>query len=333
MSYGFTNLKEMKRILELRANPSSKSNGIVKYCEELREMFMGDTEITIFPIRDFPMKRGRFLKERFTDSSFDKEIKNADIVHINGYAAFIIFQAILSAVKHKKKIVYTAHWHPFQYLSHPRRGKVFFNVMVRPLVKRFVDVVITLNNEDTAFFSKFHNNVVRIPHWSTLHHQMNSKIEKDPNMILFVGRLFDDNKGLDHLFHLPEGKYKIHIVGAGEKKLRSDMIHHINISTEELEMLYSKASLLVVPSRYEAFSYVALEALLHNTPVLLSDRVRIADYLEGTSGVSVFQYRDYKDFTVKVASCLGSNVDSNKVERIFSEDRIRKMYSKVFKKL
>lgn len=320
-------------ILEIRANPTSKSNGIVKYCDELSQMFLGDNDINFLPIENFPMKRGRILRERFTDFSFNKQIRQADVVHINGYAAFIVFQAILSAALHKKKIVYTAHWHPFQYLAHPGRGKLFFNCLIKPMVKHFADVVITLNNEDTAFFSTFHNNVVRIPHWSTLHHQMNSKIEKDPNMILFVGRLFDDNKGLDHLFHLPEGKYKIHIVGAGEKELRSDMIHHVNISTEELEMLYSKASLLVVPSRYEAFSYVALEALLYNTPVLLSDRVRIADYLEGTSGVSVFQYRDYKGFTEKVESCMGDEVDLNKVEYIFSEDRIRKIYSKVFKEL
>lgn len=323
----------MINILEIRANPISRSNGIVKYCDELREMLVGDKEINIFPVENYPMKRDRFLKERFTSAFFDKAIQEADIVHINGYAAFIVFQSILSSVRHKKKIVYTPHWHPFKYLSHPKRGELFFNVLIKPLVRRYVDVVITLNDEDTAFFSSFHDNVVRIPHWISFNIEDNNEIKKDPNMILFVGRLTDENKGVDHLFHLPEGKYNIHCVGAGQRSLRSDMTHHENISDAELRELYLKASLLVVPSRYEAFSYVSLESLCYKTPVLLSDRVRIYDYLHGVTGVDCFRYKNYKEFCQKTDILIGSEVDVKSVSTLFSKESIRQKYKELFNKV
>lgn len=322
----------MINVLELRPNPTSKSNGIVKYCDELGDLFLGDSEIYIIPVENLPMKKGRLLRERYIGFTFDRKIKSkrVDVVHINGYAAFIVFQAFLSAVLHKKRIVYTAHWHPFQYLAHPERGRLFFNCLIRPMVKHFADVVITLNNEDTAFFSQFHHNVKKIPHWTNYLPKNNNSCDKDPKMILFVGRLLDDNKGIEHLFHLPEGKYNIHLVGAGEKELRSDMVHHVNISTEELEMLYSKASLLVVPSRYEAFSYATLEALYNNTPVLVSERVRIYDYLENVSGIGLFHYKKYDEFCSMVDQMIGTPVDVNTVASIFSKLRIKEKYKKMF---
>lgn len=319
-------------ILEIRTNPTSKSNGIVKYCEELRDLFHGDSEINIMPVDNLPMKKGRLLRERYIGLTFDKIIgsKEVDVVHINGYAAFIVFQAFLSAAIHRKKIVYTAHWHPFQYLTHPARGRLFFNTLIRPMVKLFADVVVTLNNEDTAFFSTFHKNVVRIPHWTNYMPKHVNEEEKKPKMILFVGRLVDENKGFEHLFHLPEGKYDIHIVGAGEKELRSDMTHHVNISTEELESLYTQASLLVVPSRYEAFSYATLEALYNSTPVLVSERVRIFDYLSDVKGIGLFHYHNYDEFKTKVEETIGSDVDVNKVASIFSKEIIKEQYKELF---
>jgi glycosyltransferase involved in cell wall biosynthesis len=143
-----------------------------------------------------------------------------------------------------------------------------------------VDLVFNINKDDSVQFRKSHSNVLTIPHWSKFEHPVKD-IKKDPKMILFVGRLNESNKGFEHLYHLPEGLYEIHCVGNGDITMRSDMIHHTNISDNELMDLYLKASLLVVPSRYEAFSYVSIEALMCNTPIVISDRVRIADYLQG----------------------------------------------------
>lgn len=94
-------------------------------------------------------------------------------------------------------------------------------------------------------------------------------------MVLFVGRN-DTNKGIEHLYSLPDN-YRVHCVCKGTVK-RNDFILHQNLGDAELACLYRQASVVVVPSRYEAFSLVALEALQYHTPVVISERVRIGDY-------------------------------------------------------
>ena len=322
----------MTNVLELRPNPTTKSNGIDKYCQSLRQMFEGNSDITILPIENIPMRRTKLLKEIFDWKSLRELIKDkkVDVVHVNGYASFTVFQSLFYAARYKKKIIYTAHWHPFEFLTHPQRAKLFFNILIKPLVKRYVNVVVCLNKQDEAFFSAFHKRVVRIPHWCDMKIEESAKLTtKDPNMIMFVGRVNEENKGIEHLYELPEGKYNIHIVGAGERAWRSDMTHHFNISSEELGELYSKASLVVVPSKYEAFSYAALEALMHGTPVLLSDRVRIVDYVEGIKGIYIFEYHNYEEFNKKVELSIGSEVDKQTIISVFSIDRIRDQYKEM----
>lgn len=322
----------MINVLELRPNPNSKSNGIDKYCNALRNMFAEDNEINILPIENHPMVKSRFLKERFAkgvlcDLFNDKGI---DVVHINGFASFSVIQAFWYAKKAKKKIVYTAHWHPFQYLNHPTRAKAFFYFFLKPLVKRYADTVVTINDEDTVFFKKFHKKVVQIPHWIDTTVLKPMAIEKTPRMVLFVGRYNDPNKGSEHLSYLPEGKYDIHCVGPCNDNLRGDMTSHVNIPFDELCSLYAKSSLLVVPSRYEAFSYVTLEALNYGTPVLLSNRVRIADYLKGVEGVGIFKYQDYSDFSKNVQACIGAKVNIQAIHDIFSVENVKKQYRDLF---
>lgn len=325
----------MINILEIRPNPKSKSNGIDRYCKALRNMFLGDEGINILPVENYPMIKGRVLKERFAKGVLRKLFDNdeIDVVHINGFASFSVIQSFWYAHKAKKKIVYTAHWHPFEYLNHPFRTKIFFYLVLKLLVKRYADVVVTINKEDTAFFSMFHKKVIQIPHWIDTASLKPIQAEKTPNMVLFVGRFNDSNKGSEHLFHLPEGKYDIHCVGPCNGYLRSDMTSHVNIPFEELCSLYAKASLLVVPSRYEAFSYVALEALSYGTPVLLSDRVRIADYLDDIDGVTVYKYSDYNDFVEKVSKTIGNRIDISTINQIFSVEKQKKLYKDVFKQL
>ena len=322
----------MINILELRPNPLSKSNGIDRYCKALRELFVDDNDISILPVENFPMERDKLFKEKY-DTAFLKELlsnKSIDVVHINGYASFSVFQSFLLAKKANKKVVFTAHWHPFEYLSHPLRAKLFFYVLLKPIIKKYADVVVTINNEDTAFFKGFHKNVFQIPHWIEIKSIKENSVKKEPKMILFVGRLNDQNKGAEHLLMLPKGKYDIHCVGPSDGELRSDITNHVNISFEELSLLYRKASLLVVPSRYEAFSYVAMEALSLGTPVLLSERVRIADYLDGVEGVYTFNYHNKQEFCNKVESSLGKSVDVKRVLEVLSQDRMKREYRDLF---
>lgn len=323
----------MKTVLILRPNSTQKANGIDSYCFALEKMFENDSDIRIFPVKNYPSKRSKILHGVYNYSVFYDMIKhcNADVIHINGYASYQVFQAFKAASKCNKKIVYTAHWHPFSMLNHPCRGKLFFNIFLKPYIRRFANTIITLNNEDTAYFNILSKQVVKIPHWYSKKVDNEINVKKKYNMILFVGRFNSTNKGLDHILNLPEKEFDIHLVGSGFPPSRKDITVHQNISDEELGLLYKKASVVVVPSKYEAFSYVTLEALSNGTPVVISDRVRIADYIKDLNGVYIFPYGDYMQFKDKIKKAIGSKVDRDTIVDFFDIQRIKGLYKEIYK--
>lgn len=319
------------KILYIRKPCKCGENGIGRYCEALYNMFSDHKNIQPLSIENYPTRKSVLFHYYYKMRPLFKAIKGADIIHINGYTDMGTVQAFLIARFLKKRIIYTAHWHPFQMLTHPMGGRIFFNIFLKQLIKRFANVVVCINNEDKAFFSTFCKNIKQIPHWFNIKIQAKSTCQKKKDMVLFVGRINDRVKGIRHLFALPVGKYDIHCVGYGDFSFkRKDMTHHCNITDEELAKLYSQASVLVIPSIYEAFSYVALESFAFDTPVVMSERVRIADYLKGLRGYSIFKYGNMDDFAKKVETTIGTPVDTKSILQIFDYEKIKKQYENLY---
>lgn len=314
-----------KKILYIREN---KPGGTDNYCKALHLLFKNDSEIEPMQVEDIPTISSRIFHYYYKQRELRKVVAQADIIHINGYTAMGTVQAFLTAKHLHKRIVYTAHWHPFKCLRHPFLGRSFFEIFLKPVIKRYADTIVTINNEDTQFFKTFHHNVIQIPHWYEPMYIKDQPVKKR-NMILFVGRTDDPVKGFEHLYHLPENKFEIHCVGKGNIS-RRDFHQHINIPDAELAHLYQEASVLVIPSKYEAFSYAALEALSYGTPVVVSEHVRIADYLGGIKGLSIFQYGNYQDFLEKIESAIGNSVDKVAITRIFAPNKMRQEYHKLY---
>jgi len=321
----------MIKVLQIREAPLTKCAGIDANCQGLIDLFAGDSDIEMLPTVDYTKHTVPILHQYYLDK---KEICESierlkpDMVHVHGAYSFTLYVAVKCAKKYGLPIFFSPHFHPFWALKRPFMGKVFFHVITKHILKD-VHTVYTINNEDTAIISQYHQNVKRIPHWSKFEIPTTKPV-KNPKMVLFVGRLNESNKGFEHLYHLQEGKYEIHCVGKGDVELRSDMTKHTNISDEELSLLYQQASLLVVPSRYEAFSYVTLEALANYTPVVVSDRVRIADYLQEENGVSTFIYQNYDEFVAKVASTIGKDVNPQSIAKHFLPERIKDEYKAAY---
>lgn len=321
----------MIRVLQIRETPLTKCAGLDANCQGLIDLFSGDDDIEMLPTVDYTRHTIPILHQYYLDKNeicaSIEELK-PDIIHIHGAYSFTLYVAVQCAWKYRLPIVFSPHFHPFWALKRPFMGRVFFQVITKRILKK-VDTVFTINNEDTCIFTKYHKNVKRIPHWSRFSIPKEKPV-KNPDMLLFVGRLNESNKGFEYLFYLPEGRYDIHCVGKGDVDLRPDMVKHTNISNEELSQLYKMSSLLVVPSRYEAFSYVTLEALSNYTPVVVSDRVRIVDYLRGEDGVTCFKYQDFEDFVVKVEETIGRNVNPNSILSHFLPSSIKKEYKAAY---
>ena len=320
----------MLKVLLLRnVFSDSKYGGIRKHCQELYSMFEGHSKIKILPIENLPNFLIPIIRKKiFSWKQLYSYVKQSgcDVVHIHGFATLDVLQSIIVAKILKKELVYSPHFHPFKYLQRPLLGKIYFYCCLRFLL-RYLSTVVTITNNDTDFFIRYHKNVHKIPHQFVPGIACNAKVEKRKNMILFVGRN-EENKGLFHLNKLGK-EYEVHLVTSG-KINRDDFIIHTNISNEELDKLYKQASLVVIPSRYEAFSYVALEAFAHGTPVVMSNTVMIADYLKGIKGFNTFDFGDEKAFLDSVVRTIGISVETDRILSIFSVDKIKRQYEDVY---
>ena len=159
----------MIKILQIRPNVISKTDGINTYCFALKNLFEGDDDIEILPIENYSGKNTKLFNCVFDIKGFYKSVKkiDPDVIHINGYLSLCVCQAFWVARLLKKKIVYTAHWHPYKNIRRPFAGRCFFNIFLKYIVKRWTDDIITLNNEDSAYFHSFcSGNINQIPHWS-----------------------------------------------------------------------------------------------------------------------------------------------------------------------
>lgn len=319
----------MLKVLLVLENDIHNTGGIERHCANIIDLFKEDSSIRIDYLcsEKISFKYNRLLQKK-TWNIRQLEIIMADynVIHIHGFASYIVGQALNIATKLGKKIIYTPHFHPFNMLRRPLYGKIFFNLYIHKYLNK-INTIISINNEDKSFFDKYSDNVVLIPHWLTGIEIVETK--KASNIILAVGRN-DENKGLFHLNYIPKDLYEVHCVTNNSKGLDSRIKFHINVSDKELNLLYSKASLLVVPSLYEAFSYVALEALERGVPLLISERVRIYDHIKNISGVEVFKYGNSAEFVSKIKPAINATVDTTYIEQYFAAERIQAILKKIY---
>jgi glycosyltransferase involved in cell wall biosynthesis len=109
--------------------------------------------------------------------------------------------------------------------------------------------------------------------------------EGDPPSVLFAGRLSRE-KGVLELLEAANG---IPLVIAGDGPLRDDVPGALGfLAHDELERLYERAAVIVVPSYREGFGVVCAEAMAHGRPVVASAVGGLLDLVEdGETGILV----------------------------------------------
>jgi D-inositol-3-phosphate glycosyltransferase len=156
-------------------------------------------------------------------------------------------------------------------------------------------------------------------------------------VILFVGRI-DPLKGIDNLIKtLPllknQGNFKLVVVG-GDDNSRAELeglnklAASLNISEsvdfrglikqEQLPYYYSAADVCVVPSYYESFGLVPLEALACGTPVVSTDVGDLKNIIkQGETGAIVADNSPEKlaDAIISVLNQMPLDTDKNMIIR------------------
>lgn len=133
--------------------------------------------------------------------------------------------------------------------------------------------------------------------------------------ILFVGRLHIANKGLDTLIkamRLLGPSTKLILAGRGpdEQRLR-EISAGLNVEfrgfvteAEKLDLM-ARARVFVLPSRFEGWGIVALEAASCGRPVVVSDIPELGFAVEGSFGLA-FRTGDAIDLASRLGLLLGS---------------------------
>ena len=153
---------------------------------------------------------------------------------------------------------------------------------------------------------------------------------KGERIVLFAGKL-TALKGVDILLNSAQEYEKLQpgniitvIAGSGEqeeelKRLKESLklssvyfIGHRN--QNELRRLYSNADIFAMPSRYEAFGLVALEAMACGLPIAASDVGGLSDFVKGEAGTLV----DVSDAGALCKAILKEMLNAHDASRRFS---------------
>jgi len=109
--------------------------------------------------------------------------------------------------------------------------------------------------------------------------------EAEPAEILYAGRMVEE-KGIRELAVAANG---LNLVVAGDGPLRHLLPQSIGLQPhDELEKLYNRAAIQVLPSYSEGLPVVCIEAMAHGRPVVGSDVAGIAELIvDGETGYLV----------------------------------------------
>jgi glycosyltransferase involved in cell wall biosynthesis len=226
-----------------------------------------------------------------------------DVLHLHSTFAGAIARPVALASGRRQKIVYCAHGWVFG-MELPAWKRNLYALIERSLVP-LTDKIVNISHTDYQLgrahglrpekMVTIRNGIAVLPPMLPI---------EDPGLeggninLIFVGR-HDRQKGLDILLrvfaeeNLPG--VHLHVVGAPvlehpeggpHPAMASNVTFYGWRSREEVSAMIAKADALVVPSRWEGFGLVAVEAMRLGKPVIASRRGGLAEIVEdGVSGL------------------------------------------------
>jgi glycosyltransferase involved in cell wall biosynthesis len=308
--------------------------------------------INIFRFKSFAPNEAYFFSPQLY---FALRKQSCDVLHVHSFQALTSSIAYYAADKCKfKKIVYTPHYQPVASTKFRSLVRKFYDPIQARLFHK-ADKIICVSDCELGLINKTfrvpREKLIKIPNgidvgkFENLPHLKNEgKKDKDKKdfQILFVGRLEKYKRVQWILFALkeilkkyPEKSIRFVIVGKGpyEKTLRetaykfglNDFVtFKSNLSDDELIEEYCRCDVFVMPSEYEVFSIVTLEALSCGKPVIVSD----VGFLPEISKNNGYVIRSVEDL---VKSLLLIIKNGMKVRFDFKEYSWDKIADKTFK--
>lgn len=253
-------------------------------------------------------RRGRSLSALLSFAvAFIKTVQGfrPDIVHLHSSFAGVIGRICLILLYPliRPKVVYCPH--AFSFLMETSGGKKRLYALIEKALLPMTDAIICVSHYEAeqAELSGIsaqkliviHNGVpVKAPREPT------NKPEGSPIELLYVGR-FDYQKGYDLLIsamkNLSGQRIRLTIVGDAvhgteQPAALPDAIYTGWLKAAQMENYFLQADALVIPSRWEGFAMVPLEAMSYSLPIVASDATSLPEVVKDKETGFLFKNGD-----------------------------------------
>jgi len=256
----------------------------------------------------------------FTTFSAARKIK-PNVIHLHSSFSLVL-APLLRLARYKTKIVYQPHG-VFYDSDVPRsKWKIFIIKRVEKVLVMFVDKVLSISEYEKDLLVKNHGpSKVTLLKNSAAASKKSIDFEKKRSGFLFVGRL-DEQKGIDDLlrFWSKNTPGTLDVIG---DSVRGDFLkpsidgvkYHGWVEANKLDNFYANAEAVIVPSRWEGFGLVVIEAFRNGTPVITSNRGALPELIEvGVTGFT-FDFNNMDHELSDTISCYQSIIDKPSMRR------------------
>ncbi len=208
-----------------------------------------------------------------------------DIIHSHHYGYFPATAGFIAAKIRGVPHVITPHYHPPIYNLKRKFLSMLYYFSQGKYILRFSEKILPHTNCEKMKLCLIMSSRIKttiLPSTvDVVKFSLNKKLKRE-KIILFVGPTIEE-KGADIVLEIAlriiekDKKIKCVFIGTGQleeqlkqksMKNKNNFVFLKNISDKELVEWYNKASVLVLPSKYEAFGRVLAEAQACETPVV-----------------------------------------------------------------
>jgi len=278
-----------------------------------------------------------------------------DIIHSHHFGYYPATAGLIAAKLKKTKHVFGPYYHPPIYGT--KRWLMFsaYHLTQGLPIIRFSERVLPHTEAEKKLLLKVggkEDNMELLPNTVDTYKFKPLKMEKG-NIVLFVGN-FISEKGADVAFDIAEKMIQerkdVRFVFIGNP-IDHKLLHKIeklrqtgkalflkNLSENELIKWYNKSSVIIFPSKYEAFGKVIAEAQACGTPAIVTKVGGLPEVVEDKKAGFLVDYGDWASMKEKIeffldnpsiAKRMGLN-GKNFVKNHFDEKLIVKKLGKIY---
>ncbi|MDD3365074.1 MAG: glycosyltransferase [Syntrophomonas sp.] len=207
-----------------------------------------------------------------------------DIVHVHSSFAGFLARAACFFNRKKPRIVYCAHGWSFNMEISPLKKRLF--AIIERILARKTDLIINVSRYEyeSACAFKLPSEKMRIIYNGVREAEFGAEpilsLDNDCINLLFVGR-FDRQKGLDILLRFFTKQQCDHIklyllgetvLGKLSTSIPEGVVNLGWVNAQDVDAYYRLCDAVIIPSRWEGFGLVAIEAMRNKKAVIASKR-------------------------------------------------------------